>query len=73
MIKATKQLKEYLRLSGLSNKEFAARIDFDEPTTSQVLNRKEEPSKTFIEAVITHTGMKFEAAFEITDRREEDK
>lgn len=67
MIKANKNLKEYLELSGLSNKEFAERIGFDEQTTSQVVNRKEEPSKNFIEQVLKETGMKFESAFEVME------
>ena len=69
MILASKNLKEYLEISGLSNKEFSKRIGFDEPTTSMVINRKEEPSKNFIEQVITVTGMKFESAFEIEESK----
>lgn len=67
MILASKNIKEYLELIGLSSKDFAAKIGFDEATTSQVLNRKEEPSKNFIEQVLIQTGMKFEKAFDVKE------
>lgn len=67
MILASKNIKEYLELIGLSSKDFAAKIGFDEATLSQVLNRKEEPSKNFIEQTLIHTGMKFEKAFEVKE------
>lgn len=67
MIIASRNLKKYLELTGISSKDFAARIGFDEPTVSQVLNQKEEPSKKFIEQTLIHTDMKFDNAFEVRE------
>jgi len=67
MIYARESLKEYLKLTRISNKEFAERIGFDEATVSQVLNKKEEPSKTFIEKVLLNTDLKFDSAFKVEE------
>ena len=73
MIFATEKIKEYLELAGISQGEFAEKIGFDNATVSLVLNQKEEPSKKFIEEVISRTGLKFESAFEVRHKRKEDK
>ncbi len=73
MIYASKKLKDYLEISGMSNREFSEKIKIEESFVSRVLNWKEEASKPFIEAVITTTGLPFEVAFEISDRRKGDK
>lgn len=73
MIYASKKLKEYLEISGMSNREFSEKINIEESFVSRVLNRKEEASKPFIESVMSVTGLPFEAAFDISDRRTSDK
>ena len=67
MIMASKNLREYLKIAGMTAREFSSKIDFDETKMSLILNQKEEPSKDFIEKVLTETGMKFEAAFEVKE------
>ena len=67
MIHASNSLKEYLKLTKITNKEFAERIGFDEATVSQVLSKKEEPSKMFIEKVLLNTDLKFDSAFEVKE------
>jgi DNA transposition AAA+ family ATPase len=67
MIYATDKLKQYLEISGISLTDFAKRIGFDLPTVSQVLSKKEEPSKKFIEQVLLKTDMKFDGAFEVKE------
>ena len=67
MIYASKNLKKYLEIAGISHTDFADKIGFDTATVSQVLNAKEEPSKKFIEQVILKTDMKFDNAFEVTE------
>lgn len=67
MIMASRKLKEYLKIAGMTAREFSSKIDFDETKMSMILNQKEEPSKDFIEKVLTETGMKFESAFEVQE------
>ena len=65
MIYASDKLKQYLEITNTSHADFAKLIGFDAPTVSQVLNRREEPSKKFIEQVLLKTDMKFDSAFEV--------
>lgn len=51
----------------MTAREFATKIEFDETKMSLILNQKDEPSKDFIEKVLTETGMKFESAFEVKE------
>jgi len=67
MIMASKNLREYLKIAGMTAREFSSKIEFDETKMSLILNQKEEPSKDFIEKVLTETGMKFESAFEVVE------
>lgn len=67
MILASKNIKKYLEIAGLTSREFAKKIDFDEQTVSQVLNQKENPSSEFIAQVLRVTGMDFEKAFEVKE------
>jgi len=67
MILASKNLREYLKIAGMTAREFATKIEFDETKMSLILNQKDEPSKDFIEKVLTETGMKFESAFEVKE------
>ena len=67
MILASKNLREYLKIAGMTAREFSNKIEFDETKMSLILNQKEEPSKDFIEKVLNETGMKFESAFDIED------
>ena len=67
MIVASKNIKKYLEVAGITAREFAERIGFDEQTVSQVLSGKESPSSNFIESVLSKTGMDFEKAFEIKE------
>jgi transcriptional regulator with XRE-family HTH domain len=67
MILASPNLKKYLEIANISHVDFAERIGFDAPTVSQVLNRKEEPSKKFIEQVLLKTDMRFDSAFEVKE------
>lgn len=69
MILASTNLKKYLRILGITAREFSKDIDFDETKMSLILNRKEEPSKDFIEKVLKETGMKFENAFDVVDEK----
>lgn len=67
MIMASKNLREYLKIAGMTAREFSQKIEYDETKMSQILNQKEEPSKDFIEKVLVETGMKFESAFEVKE------
>lgn len=69
MIMASKNLREYLKIAGMTAREFSNKIEFDETKMSLILNQKEEPSKDFIEKVLAETGMKFEAAFELQEEK----
>ena len=69
MIMASKNLREYLKIAGMTAREFSNKIEFDETKMSLILNQKEEPSKDFIEKVLAETGMKFESAFELQEEK----
>lgn len=65
MIKIKNEILQYIELTGLSSREFAEQLGMAESQVSRILNRKQEPSKIFIEKFMLQSGMKFESAFEI--------